>query len=208
MTTKEWVQTASGRAFDLLTPRAEDVVVTDISRGLARLSRFSGATNGMEGYSVAQHSVLVADILAAWGAPPFIVREGLLHDAPEAYYGDITSPVQRAIRRLFMRELESLGYAEDRGATDPVRVLKSIVDPIVRAALDLPLDETPLVKRADLVALAIERRDLMAPCERDWCLTEFADVRHSIACPTDPITSERRFLDRLAVLDKQLASAA
>ena len=60
---------------------------------------------------------------------------------------------------------------------DPLRELFEIVDAVVRPALDLPLKPTPLVKRADLVALACERAAIMAPCDRDWNLPEFADQR-------------------------------
>jgi uncharacterized protein len=162
--TAPWIQTVSGVAFDLLAPRVEDVRAADIAHALARINRFSGHTLG-EPYSVAHHSMLVADILASWGAPVAVVREGLLHDAPEAYYGDIVSPVAAAIRTI---------DDSTEPTRDPLSMLRRRVDAVVRAALSLPEHETAIVKRADLVALAIERRDLMAPCERDWCLPEYA----------------------------------
>lgn len=190
--TAPWVQTCSGRPFDLLSPRAEDVVIADIAHALSRINRFSGHTIG-EPYSVAHHSMLVADLLASWGAPVAVVREGLLHDAPEAYYGDTVSPVQRAARELLAvgiakalhRGLIVWGpgaMGDDEIARidalarelDPLRALRERIDPVVRAALSLPEHETAIVKRADLVALAIERRDLMVPCERDWELPEYA----------------------------------
>jgi uncharacterized protein len=164
--TAPWIQTVSGVAFDLLAPRVEMVRVADIAHALARINRFSGHTLG-EPYSVAHHSMLVADLLASWGAPVAVVREGLLHDAPEAYYGDTVSPVAAAMRLLGEPEAEPF-------RTAPLARLHERVDAVVRAALSLPEHETAIVKRADLVALAIERRDLMAPCERDWCLPEYA----------------------------------
>lgn len=159
-----WIQTYTMRTFDLLAPSVEMVDAEDIAHALSRTNRFSGHTHG-EPYSVAHHSMLVADLLASWGAPPEVVREGLLHDAGEAYYGDTVSPVKRALDDL-----------------DPGKVCQSMVllrigiDRVVRSALMLPEHETPIVKRADLVALAIERRDLFgAKAEpHDWKLPEYA----------------------------------
>lgn len=174
-----WIQTHTGRAFDLLAPRAEDVDIADIAHALSRINRFSGHTHG-EPYSVAHHSMLVADLLASWGAPPAIVREGLLHDASEAYYGDVTSPVKRALDAL--RDVAMARAGEAPGHTRVVlanlHALTDSIDRVVRSALMLPEHETPLVKRADLVALAIERRDLFGGIEepRDWALPEFAPI--------------------------------
>lgn len=161
--TDPWIQTYTLRAFDLLAPAPEMVDAEDIAHALSRLNRFSGHTHG-EPYSVAHHSMLVADLLASWGAPPEVVREGLLHDAPEAYYGDVTSPVKRA-----------LALASTPQAHDQFAILTLPIDRVVRSALMLPEHETPIVKRADLVALAIERRDLFGAVEpRDWALPEYA----------------------------------
>jgi 5'-deoxynucleotidase YfbR-like HD superfamily hydrolase len=189
-----WVQTVSGVAFDLLAPRAEDVRVADIAHSLARINRFSGHTLG-EPYSVAHHSMLVADILASWGCPVAIVREGLLHDAPEAYYGDTVSPVAAALRLLGEPEAEPFRAA-------PLARLHERVDCVVRAALALPEHETAIVKRADLVALAIERRDLMASCERDWELPEYAPA----TAPCGRLHGAGRVVVHVGITGKQLCS--
>lgn len=196
-----WVQTQTGIAFDLLAPRGEDVDIEDIVHALSRIARFSGATRGDYGYTVAQHSLLVADLVASWGAPPELVREALLHDAAEAYYGDITAPVQVAIRAMMPVN------DEGRVARSPLDALKARVDAVVRSALGLPAEESPLVRRADLVALAIERRDLMAPCARDWQLPEFAPPGVSVGDVLDPRTAAYMMRKRLDSLDA-LARAA
>lgn len=198
-----WVQTTSGTAFDLLAPSAEQVDVQDIASHLAKIARYSGATTGSVAYSVAQHSVLVAEILRVWGYDARIQREGLLHDAAEAYYGDTTAPVQAALRAIFRSILESnkAGFRCD----DPLSELHARVDVVVRKALGLAEVEPAIVKRADLVALAIERRLLMAPCERDWKLPEAADTRWS-SLPLEWADDARKaFLDRLAKLDAEIA---
>lgn len=196
-----WVQTVSGIPFDLLDPKPDMVRVDDIAHALSRIVRFNGHTSG-EPYSVAHHSMLVADLLASWGAPPAIVREGLLHDAAEAYYGDIVSPLKRAM----------VAICRDVSDFETVAVR---IDEIVRKTLGLPPIQSQLVTRADLVALAIERRDLFGACERDWHLGEYAptsapceriqhdayDTRIRPAALTQWETARDRFLELLRVLD-------
>jgi 5'-deoxynucleotidase YfbR-like HD superfamily hydrolase len=190
-----WVQTHAGHAFDLLTPRVEDVRVEEIATSLSRLSRYNGHTLGdADGYYVAQHCLLVADLLKLWGADAALQREGLLHDAGEAYYGDLTSPVQRALRVL--------------GGGEALDKMKAGVDIVVRTALRLSPDEPSLVKRADLVALAIERRHLMAPCERDWKLPELADTRWGGLELLTSWEARMEFMRRLQVLDGSIPARA
>ena len=58
---KTWIQTYTGRAFDLLDPRPEQIDPLDIAHALSQICRFTGHVR--EFYSVAQHSVLVACIV-------------------------------------------------------------------------------------------------------------------------------------------------
>lgn len=223
-----WMQTLSGVPFDLLAPRAEDVLPDEIAVSLSRIARYLGHTRVSDscGYSVAQHSVLCADLIRTWGGDAALEREALLHDAAEAYYGDVTSPVQRALRDIYretvavcldhcMRRWEGTpegvtahlalqGFADMLAPLDPFRELKARIDPVVRQALGLPAQEHPLVKRADLVALAIERKLLMAPCARDWKLPELADIRWEIINVQHPERAASVFLDRLSELDDRV----
>jgi len=79
----------SGGTFDILNPRAEDVRIEDIAHALSQQCRFTGHTKTF--YSVAQHSVLASTLVAApdelWA---------LLHDASEAYMGDMNRPLKHA----------------------------------------------------------------------------------------------------------------
>ena len=58
-----------------------------IARALSNINRFTGHAGQ---YSVAQHCVL-----AAYHAEPAFALDVLLHDAPEAYIGDISSPLKK-----------------------------------------------------------------------------------------------------------------
>jgi 5'-deoxynucleotidase YfbR-like HD superfamily hydrolase len=208
-----WIHTRSGTRFDLLAPTTDMVVRADIEHALARINRFSGHT--AEPYSVATHSRLVADILELWGCPPAIVREGLLHDAPEAYYGDTVSPVAAAMRAasngavtalpdvLRARQEGECTAARDAAwyaLTRPLHDLHERIDRVVRAALALPEIEAGIVKRADLVALAIERRDLFGQPEHDWQLPEYADTRLRVR--EEYSDAHNRFAERWRELDE------
>jgi hypothetical protein len=89
----------SGRRLDLLSPDPRDIEIEDIAHGLARVARWNGQTKGDYAFSVAQHSLVVTDIVAAlW--PNFTSNEllaALLHDAPEYVIGDLISPFKNAI---------------------------------------------------------------------------------------------------------------
>lgn len=78
-----WFGTASGRLIDLERPQAGDIALPDVARGLSNCCRFAGQLPQF--YSVAQHSVLVASLVD----PPFKLQ-ALLHDASEAYMGDLS----------------------------------------------------------------------------------------------------------------------
>lgn len=92
-----WIQTHTHHAFDLANPSPSAVLFEDISFALAHLNRYTGHAGT---YSVAEHSVLVAAIAAdkarrAGHAPLEAARLGLLHDAAEAYVGDVSAPLKR-----------------------------------------------------------------------------------------------------------------
>ena len=83
------MKTHSGINFNINSPKVEDIDIRDIAVSLSKQCRFNGHCHGF--YSVAQHSLLVSDYCEnkLWG---------LLHDAAEAYIGDIVSPVKRQLQ--------------------------------------------------------------------------------------------------------------
>ena len=57
---RAWQRMLSGRRLDLLDPSPFDIEIADIALGLSRVARWNGQTVGPHGFSVAQHSLLVA----------------------------------------------------------------------------------------------------------------------------------------------------
>ncbi len=89
----------SGRRLDLLDPSPLDVEIDDIAHGLARVARWNGQTVGPHAFSVAQHSLVVEDIVRRMkpGLDPRWRLAALLHDAPEYVIGDMISPFKAAL---------------------------------------------------------------------------------------------------------------
>jgi len=164
-----WMQTFLGKRYWPLDPKPGDVFIEDIAHALALTCRFNG--HPIEFYSVAQHSVLVSRLL-----PEKLQLQGLLHDAAEAYLGDIITPVKWV-------EFEKI---EEKN-------LKVIFE---RFGVEWPMH--PDVKSADLAMLATEARDIMGGERHPWNLTASPlDMRIE---PWDFFRSEQEFLRRFAEL--------
>lgn len=84
---KPWLITASGKSFDLSAPAADMICLEDIAHNLSRIQRFCGATK--VNCSVAIHSVVASYIVR-----PQYAAQALMHDAAEAYIGDIPGPLK------------------------------------------------------------------------------------------------------------------
>ncbi len=141
MTNKYAYRTYSGRMIDLSTPRPEDICLEDLAHHLARICRFGGAVH--EYYSVASHSVYVANIVAAAsGTTARRNRSALLHDATEAYLGDMVSGLKRL--------------------NPDYRILEDEWATCVETRFDVSFRRCPIIKDADLRARLSECRDLFS----------------------------------------------
>ena len=133
----------SGRRLDLVDPSPLDIEIEDIAHGLARVSRWNGQTIGDHPFSVAQHSLLVAD-LARHLRPGWPARwrlAALLHDAPEYVIGDLISPFKAAL---------ALDYREFEGALLAAIHLRFELPAALPAAVSGP------IKRADRISAYLE----------------------------------------------------
>ncbi len=109
---RAWQRMLSGRRLDLLDPSPMDIEIEDIAHGLARVARWNGQTIGEHAFSVAQHSVVVEEIVAHIepGTAPRWRLAALLHDASEYVIGDMISPFKAALGydyKLFEERLEN-----------------------------------------------------------------------------------------------------
>jgi hypothetical protein len=150
-----FTRTHAGFNVNLADPAADSISLRDMAHHLACINRFNGAPETP--YSVAQHSVLVADLLLAKRQPPHVCMAGLLHDGHEAYLGDIATPVADFIMGVSARLRVPTFLDEAKARFDAVILRK------FKLALTEP--QAREVKLADITAFATEWRDLMSgPC--------------------------------------------
>lgn len=97
-----WIMTYTGRIVNPLDLKPEEICIEDIAHGLALVNRFAGHT--AKPISVAQHSVYVSRLV---DGTPFTMQ-GLLHDASEAYLGDVTKWVKADAAFAVYRVAEAL----------------------------------------------------------------------------------------------------
>lgn len=143
-----WITTYSGKQFFPLDPNPNDISIEDIAHALSNVCRFNGHVRSF--YSVAQHSVIVSQ-----HCKPEHALYGLLHDASEGLsLGDLPTPIKRLPQFEYYRKVE--------------HNLQSMV----YKKFGLEPYEPRDVKEADLLALATEIRDLMAPAASNWHLEQ------------------------------------
>jgi uncharacterized protein len=139
------IMLAGGTLFDIMDPAGSDFTITDIAHGLGRVCRFAGHTNRF--YSVAEHSIHVARLV-----PLEHARAALLHDASEAFIGDVTRPLKALL-------------------PDYRRIEEQIADAIARRFLpgrDGGAFSVAAIKAADMAMCMVEARHLMPEADGFW----------------------------------------
>ncbi len=145
------IETFSGIEIDLLQPQPFSFTIEDIAVGLGNLCRFSGQVRRF--YSVAEHSVLVCDLLGLMGRPD-LRGAGLLHDPRQAYTGHMTAPVKHVIRMNTHHTLRREPIPFDQMVQ---RIERAIND---RFGIEIAPEDHAVIKAADYQALRIEAAGL------------------------------------------------
>lgn len=170
-----WINTISGKKFMYDDPRIEDVDIEDIAHSLSMLCRYNGHIKRF--YSVAEHCILVSENVPQEGQLPLW---GLLHDAAEAYIGDMVTPLKHRM----------IPYLHIEDSTE-----RTIFD-----RFDLHYDNNEdeaipsVVKDVDRRMLATECRDLLAGVHPDWYVVD--EPYHFNIVGYMPDIARARFLTR------------
>jgi len=104
-----WIQTFTRKKFSYDAIASNDICIEDIAHALSMQCRFNGHVSQF--YSVAQHSVHVSQALSSLGHSSATRLAGLLHDAHEAYLGDIPTPLKKMMFAQFdalQKQIDSL----------------------------------------------------------------------------------------------------
>lgn len=172
----DWIQTYTGIQFYPTHPEMCDIHILDIAHALAMQCRFAGHVRQF--YSVAEHSVRVSH-----ACDPEDAMWGLLHDASEAYLGDVTRPLKR--------DDLMTGYLE----------AENVLQAMIARRFWLSPGEPASVKVADEWLLATEARDLKSPLHPEWVTKWLTfDPLPEVIVPWSPERAECEFMRRYAQL--------
>lgn len=170
-----WILTHTGHRFDILDIETNEIRVADIAWSLSNICRFGGHVSAF--YSVAEHSLAVA-----LRVPPRDQLQALLHDATEAYLGDVVTPLKRLLPDY--QDLENRLWAH---------IAKELgVDPVL----------APSVLQADHDMCQLEAwcllRDLPISGKPAGHLAEFRNPRNAECLPKclSPEAASQRFMNR------------
>ena len=167
----DWMCTFTGIQYYPADPRSDDVKLMDIAHALSMLCRFTGHCR--EFYSVAEHSVLVSQIV-----PREYALVGLLHDATEAYISDVNRPLKQSLPDY--KRIEDINWR------------------VIAEKFRCPIVMPDSVHLADVAVLKTEARALMPDAAHQWNLPgQAASV--AIRC-LPPRDAKNVFIDRFEQL--------
>lgn len=205
------IETVSGKLVNPANPDPNNIELNDIAWSLSRIPRFAGHTITEVPYNVAQHSIYVSELLEKLFKDPgsltgdieimqaayrvtvsndsvrTVCAKALLHDAHEAYFGDIPSPIKK------IPELRPTFKAIE-AKLDSAIFMKLGLTPTSE-------DEYAIIKFCDKLAQAIEGYQYMPSRGRNWVLPEPTLVRlQEFPAPLAPLRSYELFLERYSEL--------
>ena len=180
---KPEIMTTSGSYFDFLDPDPDSFTIEDIAYALSNTCRYGGHCKPF--YSVAQHCVYVSREV-----PEEFALHALLHDAHEAFVGDIPSPLKRLLPDF--------------------RKIEDIAEEVVLRKFNVhdSTESHRVVKAADLVALRTEREVLLPPGEEGdawwWVVTDGIEVSDQKIEPVSPNKAYLQFLKRFEEIMEEM----
>ena len=188
---RAWQRMLSGRRLDLLDPAPLDIEIEDIAHGLSRVARWNGQTIGEWTFSVAQHSLLVEELVGLLkpAAGPGERLFAMLHDAPEYVVGDLISPFKAVVG-------------------DGYKALEERLLAAILVRFGLPGEPSAawgkLIKRADKLAAHIEAVQLAGfdkvEADKYFGVPKAERIAHFALEPQPPETAKAMFLKRFEKL--------
>lgn len=170
----DWMQTFTGRQFYPMAPAPEDVDVLDIAHALGLICRYGGHVSRF--YSVAEHCVLLSHAVS-----PENALWALMHDATEAYVGDMVRPLKNHMRAY--RAVEDVLM---------VTIAQRFQLPLVLGNVGVIPAE---VQSADSRILLDERAAMMPATRYPWSVEQLAPLGVTVT-GWQPAEAERLYLER------------
>jgi uncharacterized protein len=179
---KAWISTYTGKKFFLLHPRLKDIDIRDIAHALSMQCRWTGHPKFH--YSVAQHSWYCSYLV-----PPSEAFDALMHDASEAYLGDMNRPLKHFT-----------------GAGPAYRAIEAVVQNAIAVRFEMRLVEPESVHIADNLMLYAEKKQLIRSKFREAQKWGRGAANVKITRWT-PEKAERMFLKRFRELIREHKNA-
>lgn len=168
-----YIETHSGWHVNLANPEPASIYIDDIAISLSRLARYNGHSKTV--WSVASHSLLCVDIARQYfNVGDRMALHVLLHDAHEAYTGDIVSPMK------YMPDIKPF-----------IEVIELRLQRAIESAFNLEppkVHEVRLIKTVDEYALAIEAHHLMQSKGEHWNLRPVS--KSTLELFDEPVSAE------------------
>lgn len=184
--------TATGNEVNLRYPQVRSITLADISHHLAQINRYTGACR--RPYSVAEHSLLVLDIVERVMTLDLHGRmAALMHDAHEAYTQDLSTPAK--------------GQVGDAWHSFEGRLQRTVLSAFALNAA--AHHHAVAIKQADVIALATERAQLLPtgpdispwPCLLHVQAVSWVDLMSPERCAMTWADWRDRFKDSADALD-------
>lgn len=172
----DWMQTFTGKAFYPLDPNPDDVDIVDIAHALSLICRYGG--HASQFYSVAEHCVLLSQAVS-----PENALWALLHDATEAYVGDMVRPLKNSM--------------------PDYRLAEDYLMQIICQKFGLPPEMPHEVHDADTRILINERVVFMGPAPQEWTsLRGLHFLPHTYPQGWNPRVAEIEYMTRFQELTR------
>lgn len=151
----DFMTTYSKINFTPLEPKKDQILIEDISHALSMITRANG--HFREFYSVAQHCINCCEEALARGYSKKVALACLLHDASEAYIGDITRPLKKNLHKYLEIEdvLQGAIYIKYLGedlTKEEIEQITSVDDTLLYYEFKHYMNETIKVPHSQLMS--------------------------------------------------------
>jgi len=179
-----WKRLSSGKYIDLNNFSVEDVDIRDINTALNCMHRFNGHWKDEKPLTVAQHTDLCLRIAEKLFPGNWNIHMAVLvHDWAETYYGDIATPVKKALGKGFIKWSKPIDEAVNEKFLNVDNVSPEMHD---------------CVKVCDLLSLDMERRSMWSSQlgKDKWPTTpDFMDMSVSVKKNFFDLSAKKEFVD-------------
>lgn len=184
-----WLQTYTSGRFDFKYPSVKDVNIVDVAHALSMLPRFTG--HGKFHYTIAQHSLTMCAAMRADKASRKVALAGLMHDAHEAYIGDISSPFKLYLQNEFDLDINEIEKPY-------INIIEE------RFEIDLTSDEIKKqIKYYDSACLRTEAESLFERIVDGWATKIELRLQHKVKNILTPMEAKQLFIGTFKRLKKE-----